>query len=264
MTGKEWLLCTRSHWESEKCAQDRDAYAHPAPFMLRDAMKLVGMFTKKGMTVLDPFAGSGTALLAAGMLGRQSVGIDINGEYKILAKERLKKERLRDPAHYRYWVGDALEVMRKKKPAPDYILTSPPYHNILRNGGGGIRQANSKGHRTGARIGVEYYSDNKKDLGNCETYGAFLLGLSAVMAQCLSALPPKKYCTIIMSDFTVDKKEVCVQGDIVRLMTDIGFEFCGTTALIQKTKPLYPFGYPYAYKINHQHQNIMHFRAPPD
>lgn len=63
-----------------------------------------------------------------------------------------------------------------------------------------------------------------------------------------------------MSDFTVNKKERGVQGDIVNMMLDIGFEFCGTTVLLQPVKPLYPFGYPYAYKINHHHQNIMTFR----
>ena len=58
----------------------------------------------------------------------------------------------------------------------------------------------------------------------------------------------------------MNKKEVCVQADIVRIMTEIGYEFSGTTVLLQPVKPLYPFGYPYAYKINHHHQNIITFR----
>ena len=70
----------------------------------------------------------------------------------------------------------------------------------------------------------------------------------------------KKYCSIIISDFTVEKKEVCVQADIVRVMEQIGYKFVGTTILLQDNKPLYPFGYPYAYKINHMHQNIITFR----
>jgi hypothetical protein len=32
--------------------------------------------------------------------------------------------------------------------------------------------------------------------------------------------------------------------------------------LLQPVKPLYPFGYPYAYKINHHHQNMISFRRP--
>ena len=80
------------------------------------------------------------------------------------------------------------------------------------------------------------------------------------MKNCYDILNPKKYCTIVISDFTVDKKEVCVQADIVKIMTEIGFEFVGTTILLQDNKPLYPFGYPFAYKINHMHQNIISFR----
>jgi len=43
-------------------------------------------------------------------------------------------------------------------------------------------------------------------------------------------------------------------------MEGIGYEFVGTTVLLQDNKPLYPFGYPFAYKINHHHQNIINFR----
>ena len=80
------------------------------------------------------------------------------------------------------------------------------------------------------------------------------------MHQCFDMLKTDKYCSIIISDFTVDKKEICVQADIVKLMCEIGFEFIGTTVLLQDNKPLYPFGYPYSYKINHMHQNIINFR----
>ena len=62
------------------------------------------------------------------------------------------------------------------------------------------------------------------------------------------------------SDFTVNKKEKNVQGDVVNLMIKLGFDFVGTTILLQETKPLYPFGYPYSYVINHHHQNIINFR----
>ena len=46
----------------------------------------------------------------------------------------------------------------------------------------------------------------------------------------------------------------------IKMMEKIGFEFVGTIALLQDNKPLYPFGYPFAYKINHHHQNIINFR----
>lgn len=261
LTGKEWLLLTKSFWMSEKCADDKDAYLHPAPFLIKDIMKLISFFTKKNMRVLDPFCGSGTTLIAAANLNRFGIGIDLNKQYKKLALERLSKKEYKLGDNFDYLLGDSLKLIKKCK-SVDYIITSPPYHNILRNKGSGIRKENEKGYRSGSRLGVEYYSENKNDLGNFSTYSEFLNALTLIMKECFKILKEKKYCSIVISDFTVNKKEICVQSDIVNLMCEIGYEFVGTTILLQDTKPLYPFGYPFAYKINHQHQNIINFRKP--
>ena len=259
LTGKEWLKLTKSFWLSEKCADDKAAFGHPAPFLIKDIEKLISMFTKKGMTVLDPFMGSGTTSIAAYNLKRVGVGMDLNAEYREIAVQRFKNKQMSEK-DYKYILGDSttdLSVFEKV----DYIVTSPPYHNILRNDSKGVRDDKSKkGYRNGSRQGVEYYSDLPNDLGNQKTYDDFLVLLQKVMSQCYDILACKRYCSIIISDFTVNKAEVCVQADIVKLMKTVGFEFVGTTILLQDNKPLYPFGYPYSYKINHMHQNIINFR----
>ena len=48
---------------------------HPAPFPLELADRLVRMFSFVGDTVLDPFCGSGTTMLAAAKYGRNSIGV---------------------------------------------------------------------------------------------------------------------------------------------------------------------------------------------
>ena len=258
LTGKDWLLLSASFWYSEPTTEDKEAYTHPAPFAVRDIEKLISLFTKRDMTVLDPFVGSGTTLLAANKLSRHAIGIDLNPEYKSLADSRLQQKGFCD---YTYIVGDANEKIDTIE-AVDYIVTSPPYHNILRNDSKGTRHNNGKLFRMGAREGVQYYTDEPNDLGNFDKYDDFLASLKQIMSKSFDKLREKKYCTIIISDFTVDKIEVCVQGDIVRLMQEIGYVYCGTTVLLQTVKPLYPFGYPYAYKINHHHQNMVTFKKP--
>lgn len=258
LTGKDWLLLTGSFWFSEPTSEDKPAYKHPAPFMVRDVEKLISLFTKKGMKVLDPFVGSGTTLFAANKLGRHGIGIDLNKQFKQVAKDRLKAQGYSD---YIYIVGDALEKLDEIEEV-DYIVTSPPYHNILRNTSKGTRHNNGKLYRMGAREGVQYYTEHENDLGNFDEYSDFICALKKIMQKAFSKLRDGKYCTIIISDFTVNKVEVCVQADVVKLMQEIGYIFCGTTVLLQTVKPLYPFGYPYAYKINHHHQNIMTFRKP--
>lgn len=260
LTGKEWLKLTKSFFLSEKCSDDKDAYKHPAPFLIKDIEKMISFFTKKGMTVLDPFMGSGTTAIAAYNLQRKSIGIDLSEDYKKLAMERFNKKQMQEDKDFQYILGDSLEKLQDIEDV-DYIITSPPYHNILKNDSKGLRKdASAKGYRSGSRLGVDYYSDDERDLGNQDTYQDFLALLKKIMKKCYVKLKDKKYCSIIISDFTVDKKEICVQSDIVKIMQDIGFDFVGTIVLLQDNKPLYPFGYPYAFKINHMHQNIINFR----
>lgn len=51
----------------------------------------IKLFTKEGDTVLDPFAGSGTTLLAARHLGRHSIGIEIQSDYYDIMKRQMDK-----------------------------------------------------------------------------------------------------------------------------------------------------------------------------
>ena len=257
LDGRTWLLLTKSFWTSESCPMDKGAYSHPAPFMIKDVEKLISMFTKRGMTVLDPFVGSGTTIIASNNLGRRCIGIDLNEEYQTLFNNRVENIDIIEGTQY--IVGDSNCVLDNIEEV-DYIVTSPPYHNILRNDSKGTRNDNGKNYRMSARDGVEYYSENENDLGNFDKYEDFLQALKSIMTKAFARLRNKKYASIIISDFTVNKKEVCVQADIVRIMQEIGFEFAGTTILMQTVKPLYPFGYPFAYKINHHHQNIINFR----
>lgn len=259
LTGKDWLLLTKSYWETEPSIYDKTAYAHPAPFMMKDIQKLISLFTKRGMTVLDPFVGSGTTLIACNESGRNGIGIDLNPEYQELFNQRIREKNIEINTNIQYLVGNSLEVLDTIDTV-DYIVTSPPYFNILRNNSRGTRNNSGKLYRMSAREGVEFYSDSEDDIGNFEEYDDFLIALKAILEKCYCCLRDKKYMTVIMSDFTVNKKEQPVQVDIISIMTEIGFEFCGTTVLLQPVKPLYPFGYPYAYKINHHHQNLMTFR----
>jgi len=45
-------------------------------------------------TILDPFMGSGTTLVAAKSLGIKSIGVEISERYAAVAVERLRQEYL--------------------------------------------------------------------------------------------------------------------------------------------------------------------------
>ena len=51
---------------------------------------LITLGSREGDTILDPFAGSGTTCIAARILSRHYLGIEINPEYADIAKARIK------------------------------------------------------------------------------------------------------------------------------------------------------------------------------
>ena len=62
---------------------------HPAPYPLELADRLIRMFSFVGDTVLDPFSGTGTTLVAAAQAGRNAVGTEIDADYVGIARQRL-------------------------------------------------------------------------------------------------------------------------------------------------------------------------------
>ena len=65
---------------------------HPAPYPFELANRLIRMVSFVEDTVLDPFCGSGTSMVAALKVGRNSIGIEIDPEYCRMIARYLKAE----------------------------------------------------------------------------------------------------------------------------------------------------------------------------
>ncbi len=75
-------------WMGLTGASTRD---HPAPYPLELARRLIRMFSFVGDTVLDPFMGTGTTIVAAGQSGRNGVGVEVDPEYFEKARRRVEE-----------------------------------------------------------------------------------------------------------------------------------------------------------------------------
>ncbi len=64
---------------------------HPTQKPLSVLLPLVDTFSPAQGRVLDPFAGSGSALLAAKTLGREYIGIELNANYHAITQQRLER-----------------------------------------------------------------------------------------------------------------------------------------------------------------------------
>jgi len=85
LSKEEWNEYFSGHWNfnGEKQIQ------HLAMFPEELPKRLIKMFSFVGDTVLDPFLGSGTTILAAKNLNRNSVGYEINSEFLPIIKEKV-------------------------------------------------------------------------------------------------------------------------------------------------------------------------------
>lgn len=90
ITKKEFMDWTNGIWSFS--GESKKRIGHPAPFPVELPRRCIKLFSYVGDTVLDPFLGSGTTLIAAYLNKRKGIGVDIDKEYCNLTIKRLKQE----------------------------------------------------------------------------------------------------------------------------------------------------------------------------
>jgi len=255
----EWIPETISVWLQRGLgANHPDAKIerqHPAPFSFTDVSRLIRFFTKKGGVVLDPFVGVGSTLKACALEGRKGIGFELNPKYVDLARQRLQNEvrsLWATTADQDILVGDARDLARKlPTDSVDFVVTSPPYWNILHKEDHKVRQ-----ERKSQALDTRY-GDDDRDLGNIHNYSEFLQELSLILGECGRALKPKKFMSVVVSDFRDKSRFIMFHADLARALEAFNLELRGIIVLYQRHKKIFPYGYPYSYVPNIHHQFIL-------
>jgi len=86
---KDFIEWTNGVWNFS--GESKNRVGHPAPFPVELPRRCIKLFSYVSDTILDPFLGSGTTLLACLETKRAGVGIEINKNYCDLAVKRLKE-----------------------------------------------------------------------------------------------------------------------------------------------------------------------------
>jgi len=85
----EFIAWTNGVWTFG--GEKRKKTRHPAPFPVELPRRCIRLFSYVEDTVLDPFLGSGTTLLACAELGRKGIGVEIDPAYCAVAEERIRE-----------------------------------------------------------------------------------------------------------------------------------------------------------------------------
>jgi site-specific DNA-methyltransferase (adenine-specific) len=100
---KDFMDWTNGLWSFS--GESKNKIGHPAPFPVELPRRCIQLFSFVGDSILDPFLGSGTTLVASYLNDRKGIGIDIDANYCQIALNRLKKEA-------------GIDVTGTKKPVP--------------------------------------------------------------------------------------------------------------------------------------------------
>ena len=250
LDGSTWLKNSFSIWRN--IPKDSDNRSHPAPFPVKLARKIIECFASDDTgVVLDPFAGSGSTMLAALLANMQTVGLDINPEWRALFEHRLTKMEIESNT-WKYEIRDAQRLADIVEPGSiELCMTSPPYWDIQK------RRRSVDGKRS------RPYSGNAEDLGNRSDYGEYLHSFGVVASQVETALREGGYFIVNVMDIRKGPTFYPLHMDIALTVKDYTV-FSLDDIIIWDRQADYnsmrPLGYPYKFIINKVHEYLLVFR----
>ena len=205
LTGSEWALLSRSvNKFNGSIAPKRKA--HGAAFPISLAKHMIRAYTIEGNTVLDPFAGVGTTLDAAKLLGRNAIGFEIVPQFAEIARLGVDPAD-RTPGDFTGEVRisvvqeTCLNLLKHVKPESiDLILTSPPYSALLNKTVGVFTGSKYSTNIYTGRTTAKPYSGREDDLGNM-TWARYGRKIGLLMKQLHEVARPGTYNVWVVRDY---------------------------------------------------------------
>ena len=255
LTGKEWTKFTCSWFIfnalqsdlREERAVTNDTQAHPATFSPTMVSDFVKFFTKEGDTVLDPFAGIGSTLVACKRTGRIGYGIELNPKYFDIIKKRVPE------FEGNIYNMDCRQLLEVDLPKINYSISSPPYWDMLNRSTDGFKESREK---RGLDVN---YSQEDNDLGNIENYDEFLKAACEVYLKMYDILADGAYITIIVKNVKKGGRLYPLAWDMARILGE-KYVLKDERIWIQDKIGLSPYGYPNSWTSNILHHYCLILR----
>lgn len=242
----------------------KDEIRHPAKYPEELVEMFVKVFTDEDQNVFDPMSGTGSTQLGALKLERNAYGTELSEFFADIANRRCKEyltpsqqALFFEEKEQRFLIlnKDARKVHSNDFPQIDYMITSPPYWDML-NMKGAENQAKrvKKGLQTN-------YSDEPDDIGNIESYNDFLQTLTEVYFNIASLMHPGGFMTIVVKNIKKKGSNYPFAWDLSNLLQE-KLILLPEVFWCQDDISIAPYGYGNTWVSNTFHQYCLNFQVP--
>ncbi|MFV0392102.1 MAG: DNA methyltransferase [Paludibacteraceae bacterium] len=233
----------------------KDEILHPAKYPEELVDMFVRQFTVELDNVFDPMSGTGSTQIGALRNKRNGYGTELSGFFSDLANKRCARFLAAENGNetFKILTKDVRDIDKNDFPGIDYMLTSPPYWDML-NMKGAENQAlrKEKGLQTN-------YSDSDKDLGNINDYDVFLDDLVAVYTDLIELIKPGGYITIVVKNIKKKGKNYPFAWDLAFRLQD-KLNLLPPVFWCQDDISIAPYGYGNTWVSNTFHQYCLNFQ----
>jgi len=263
LSGSQWLYWTNTIYQTnfplDPTHHLRKAHGAIKPPELM--AEIISFFTKKGELVLDPFAGVGSTLIGAALVGRKALGFELNNRWvqvyrEIQQRYSIGKHGIQPGSsgkrlHGVMVNGDCLSELQDLPSCyAQAIITDPPY---------GCR------HRVEFRRETNFSMFNpgeNKDFGNLPDYHDYLQKMGVFGKEAYRVLKDHRYLVMLIGDRYYNSEYMPLSYKVAEVMRNQGFKWKGMRIWWNQStqRPLKPYAIKRCYVPNITHQNILIFR----
>lgn len=267
LTPTEWASLSKNVWNDVSSPRNKYQLEHGAVYPVKLAERLIKMYSKEGDTILDPFLGIGTTLIAAQNLKRHGVGIELNIKFVQIAEKWVNENRglFLNEFNYKVINDDCRNLLQHvKQDSIQVTVTSPPYANFIRKSIEDRTTTHKKSVITFEnKSTVKPYSEDERDFGNLP-YQKFLEETKNVLKANYEVTKNGGYSAWVVKDYRDTKNKIpyiAFHSDLAKVGEVAGFKFHDLIIWDQTgQRRLVLLGYPSVFYTNQNCSFIVVFR----
>lgn len=217
-----WVLFPKDQQERRSLFFPSEVFQHPAKMNFHLQQAIIEYVAEEGQTLLDPFGGTGSLLIAA-LQGMRVILLEIEDGYHRLQQQAVDNLRVADPKAASLVIllqGDNRFLL----PIPcHHIITSPPYAQAMN-----IQRVRTRREDAPDNWLVEQdermmeYSKDKRNIGRLNTF-LYNQAMEKVYNLCYQSLPVGGTMTTVVKDRMKDGQRVYLSRWVDRVCKQAGF-----------------------------------------